>query len=184
MLNKFKTSLRSLASVLFISLGMLILPACDQDLVLNLRHSINIFHAGPKWPNVKKLTPAQQRVYQTMGKPDCFRVYYNSVGEIKIRQILEKELNGKKPDQLPPYSWVYLKDNKEVVFTDNENYTERPLNDAIHLVIKYGDPEDVKFLFNGEITQWTFYSVGKIYNLKNNTIVDTKEFPPMGKYRK
>lgn len=166
-----------------ISVGFLILPACDQDVVLDLKHSINVFHPGPKWPTISKLTPVQQRVYKSMGKPDCFRVFYSSAGEIKMRQVLERELNGKKPKDLPPYSWVYLKDNKEVVFSDNENYTERPLTDAVKLVIQHGDPEDVKILY-GEITQWTFYSAGRIYNMKNNTIIETKEFPAMGKFTK
>lgn len=162
--------------------SFLILPGCDQDVVLNLEHSINIFHPGPKWPNVKKFSPTEREVYQRFGKPDCFRVLYDRKGSIKLRHDLEKELNGKKPKKLPPYTWVYLNRDKEVFF-EGQTFVEKPIADTTRIVIDNGDPEDVREVTPG-IVQWMFFSTGKLYKISNDRVIEQKEFQAMGRYLK
>jgi hypothetical protein len=173
---------RNILPILLVLGTIFAFSACDQDVTLDLDKSVNIFHPGPKWPTVKNLTPAQKQIYETMGRPDCFHILYDHSGKIKMRQVLEKELNGKKPKNLPPYSWVYLKDKKEIVFEGN-SYVERPLTETLLLVIQYGDPEDVRSLPDG-VSQWTWYSAGKMYKIYNDKIIETKEFPAMGTFLK
>ncbi|MCX7626399.1 MAG: hypothetical protein N2Z21_09340 [Candidatus Sumerlaeaceae bacterium] len=164
-------------------LGLLILAtACkDQDLVFKPDFSINLFYPGPKWPNVKKLGKVEQDVYQRYGKPQAFRVLWPPNGDIRQRSDLE-EAFAKQPKVIPPYSWVYPQQGIEIVFR-GQGYEEQPLSDKVRLVLKYGDPEDVKELSSG-IVQWTYYSVGKMIKLRAGRVVEVKEFPPMGRFIK
>jgi hypothetical protein len=158
------------------------LSGCDQDVELNIDYSINIFKPGPKWPNVKKLTPVQRQVYEKYGTPDCFRVFWTPDGAIKMRADLQKEMKGMKPKNMPPFSFVYLKDNKEIVFRGSQ-YVEQPLPETARIVIENGDPEDVKELHGG-VTQWMFYSTGKLYKISRGHVIEQKEFQAMGQYLK
>lgn len=158
------------------------LAGCDQDVVLNLDYSINVFKPGPKWPNVKKLPPGQKLAYEKFGRPDCFRVWWSPDGQVKMRDALQKEMKGIKPKNLPPFSFVYLKENKEVVFKGS-SYVEQPLPETARIVIENGDPEDVKELYGG-VTQWMFYSTGKLYKISRGRVIEQKEFQAMGQYLK
>lgn len=156
--------------------------ACkDQDLVFKPDFSINLFYPGPKWPNEKKLTKVERDVYERYGKPQAFRVLWPPNGDIRQRSDLE-EAFAKQPKVMPPYSWVYPQQGIEIVFR-GQGYEEQPLSDKVRLVLKYGDPEDVKDL-SGGVIQWTYYSAGKMIKLRGGRIVEVKEFPPMGRFIK
>jgi hypothetical protein len=171
-----------LLNLLVASICFGLLIACDQDVEIKPEFSVNIFKPGPKWPNVKKLTPEQRQVYEKHGRPDAFHVYWSPDGAIKPRTDLEKELKGKKPKTVPPFSWLYLKQNREFVFTGG-GAKEQPIPDTVRIVAESGDPEDVTEQAGG-ITQWMFYSTGKIYKIARGRVIETKEFPAMGKYIK
>lgn len=160
-----------------------LLSACDQDIEINQAFSVNIFKPGPTWPNVKKLPAEQKQMFEKYGKPDCFHVYWNSDGTITPRASLEKQMNGKKPKTVPPFSWIYLKLNKEIVFSRNGKPVEQPVPDEVRVVAENGDPEDVRDDIPG-VKQWMFYSTGKIYKFSRGHIIEQKDFPAMGKYLK
>ena len=163
------------------ALGLLILTACDQDLVIKPEFSVNVFEPGPKWPNIKKLTPIQKEVYEKFGRPDNFRVMWNKAGQLRRRIDVEKDIAQKKP--LPNYSWVYMRHEKEIVF-EGSTFVEKPVNDQLKMLVKYGDPEDVKEM-EGNITQWTFYGAGKLYKFNSaGQLVGQQDFTPMGKFQK
>lgn len=165
-----------------LSCAMLILTACEQDVVIDPKFSVNVFSPGPKWPNVKKLKPVEREVFEKYGKPDRFRVWWNPTGELRTRFDVEQEFRRAKPKDLPPYSWIYLSSGIEVRLTAS-GYQEQPVTDQVRLMTQYGDPEDVKELKNG-LTQWMYYSVGKLYKFGNGMIVEEKEFPAMGSFHK
>jgi hypothetical protein len=159
------------------------LAACknDQDFTFKQDFTVNFFYPGPKWPNVKKMTKVEQEVYQRFGRPAAFRILWPPNGDIRLRSELEDAF-AKKPKVMPAYSWVYPALGKEIIFR-GDAYEEQPLTDKVRLVLKYGDPEDVKDLSSG-VVQWTYYSAGKMIKLRQGRIVEVKEFPAMGRFIK
>lgn len=176
--------MRPLLRIVALLAAALFLAACEQDIVINADFSVNIFHPGPKWPKVKKLKPAEREVYERYGKPDGFKVYWDSTGKLRTRIDAQKEFEEKqKAKQLPNYSWVYLGKGIEVKFNGNTPQ-EVPITDETRIIFKYGDPEDVKQLYSG-VTQWMFYGAGKLYKFApNGRVVEEKDFPAMGKFQK
>ncbi len=160
----------------------LILAGCkDQDFVFKPDFSVNLFFPGPKWPNTKKMTKVEKEIYQRYGRPAAFRVLWPPKGDIKLRSDLEDAF-AKQPKVMPAYSWVYPTVGKEIII-QGQAYEERPLTDEVRLILKYGDPEDVKDLSSGVI-QWTYFSAGKMLKLRNGRVVEEKEFPAMGRFLK
>jgi hypothetical protein len=179
---KNRSFLRTMVQTLVISTGLMLLGGCDQDIELDPDWSVNLFKPGPKWPNVKKLTVPQKEIYQKYGKPDCFHVFWTPDGALKRRIDLEKMFDKQKPKTVPAHSWVYSHLNKEVLF-QGSSYTERPIPQTLKIIVENGDPEDVQILYDG-IIQWQFFSTGKLYKIKNDRVIDLKEFTPMGKFVK
>lgn len=161
----------------------ILLTACkkDQDFAFKQDFSINLFYPGPKWPDRKKLKPVERDVYERYGRPAAFRILWPPSGDIRRRSDLEDAF-AKAPKIIPPYSWVYPSLGKEIVFR-GQAYEELPLTDKVRLVLRYGDPEDVKELSSG-VEQWTYYSAGKIYKIRSGRIIEEKEFPAMGRFIK
>ncbi len=154
----------------------------DKDLyVFKPEFSVNVFYPSPKWPNAKKFTDVEKEVYERYGRPAAFRVLWPPTGDIRLRSDLENAF-AKQNKVIPAFSWVYPNQNKEIAFTPT-SYEERPLTDKIRLVLRYGDPEDVKLLSSGD-EQWTYYSAGRMFKLRRNKIVDVQEFPAMGRFLK
>ncbi len=170
--------------LLVLAMGVLALSACDQDFTFDESRSINVFYPGPKFPNYKKLSKVQQKAIDELGKPEAFRLLWSADGKIKVRNDLMQQFQGKRPKlkDLPPHSWLYTEKNQEVVFS-GETWKVRPISEPLKLVMDYGDPEDVQAMNDG-ITQWTFFSVGKMYKIYNEKVIETKEFPAMGRYLK
>lgn len=175
--------LLSLGRLLAITLAALLLAGCEEDIAFKPEYSINLVQPGPKWPNKKKLGPAQKDILERHGRPSHLRLLWNSNGQIAIKSELQNATRGKKPKTLPPLAWVYPEKNLEVTFSPDGTPQERLLTDEVRLVIEHGDPEDVKRLPGG-ITQWTFYGDGRMYKLSQGRIVEQKEFPAMGRYLK
>lgn len=183
MLNKLRKYFRKPIGVVAISFGIFpFFSPKQQSYVFNFDQTINIFQPGEKWPIEKLLTPEEKNVLAQLGKPDCFRILWDSEGKIKVRSILEQEWKTKGPNKLPPASWVYLQRNEEIIFVNN-SYRAQPLSDTVQLVIKMGDPELVKTI-SPDVTQWTYYSTGKIFTISDNKVVETRDFPPMGSFHK
>jgi hypothetical protein len=155
-----------------------------QDVAFNPDFSVNLFQPGPKWPNVEKLTPAQKEVYQRYGKPEQFRVLWNPTGQVKTRSELAQTFQNKKmPKELPPHTYLYMNLGKEMWF-EGGSFVERPITDMTRILVKLGDPEDIKPLPNGG-TQWMFYGAGRLYKFdRDGATVEEKEFPAMGRYIK
>ncbi len=177
------TTIRKWAGFMAAACLVLTLAACDQDVTLNIDHSVNLVQPGPKWPNKKKLKPTELEVYTKYGIPDHFRLLWNAQGTVQARVDLEKELKIRKPKDLPPHTWIYLKDNREVFF-EGRSYREHPISDQTLILIKYGDPEDIKDAPGGG-KQWMFFGAGKLYKFTpDGKIYEQKDFPAMGKYIK
>ncbi len=183
MLNKLSPFLRKPVGVIAVSFGLFPFSAPKQQpVVFNFDQTINLFQPGPKWPVEKLLKPAEKQVYEQYGKPDYFRILWNSTGEIKVRSILEQEWKSTGPKNLPPSSWVYLQRNEEIIFV-NDSFRTQPLTAAVQLIVKMGDPELVKDMGSG-MAQWTYYSTGKMYTVSEGKVAETRSFPPMGSYHK
>lgn len=174
--------MRRFRLILLLVLGVLLTSCGEQDYVLNPDFSVNMFTPGPKWPKVKKLSAAEKEIYERYGKPDAFRVLWNPTGKLRSRMEVSSDFNAKKIKSMPPFTWVYVKQGKEIAFK-GAGYEELPLTDEVRLLVEYGDPEDVKEIFNG-VTQWMFYGAGKLFKLSNGKIVEQKDFPAMGRFQK
>lgn len=162
---------------------LFVLAGCEEDVLFKPDFSVNLLEPGPKWPKKKKnLTAHQQEIFDKYGRPDHLRIQWNPEGRIMVREQLKVALKDKKPQTLPPCSWVYTRRNMEVVF-DPEGPREVPITDEIRLVLRHGDPEDVKPLPGG-VSQWSFYGAGRMYRMVSGRIVEEKEFPAMGSFRK
>jgi len=174
---------RTARLVAVVAAALIGLTACkkDEGFVFKPEFTVNLFYPGPKWPNQKKLSKAEREVLQRYGRPAAFRILWSPAGEIRMRSELE-DASLKQPKVMPAYSWVYPGLNKEIVFTQG-TYQERQLSDKIRLILRYGDPEDVKDLSSG-IEQWTYYGVGKMIKLREGHIVEEKQFPAMGRFLK
>lgn len=164
--------------------GALILGGCklDQDIAMDFDYSVNVFRPGPKFPNHKKLKPSEKELFDRYGKPDFIRVYWNRDGDLRTRNQLQGELQGKKPKKMPPYAWLYLKQGREY-FINETTFEERPVTERVRIICEHGDPEDIKDLMGGRI-QWTYYSTGRIFTIVGDRVVDVKEFPAMGRFNR
>jgi hypothetical protein len=128
-------------------------------------------------------TPAEREVYARYGRPDHFRAWWDPSGTVKQRiEILPRLKEVQKGKNLPPYSWIYLRQGVEVLFA-GQSYEEQPLTDQIRILTRYGDPEDSKTL-EGGVTQWMYFGAGKLYKFVRGQVVEEKEFPAMGNYIK
>lgn len=182
-LDKLRTVLRRPVGVVAISLGLIpFFGAKTQPYELNFDQTINFFQPGAKWPIERLFSPVEKQVYEQYGRPDLFRFLWSPTGELKMREAVRLEWTRDKLKTMPSHTWVYVQRNEEVVFSGN-TVTTRPLTETMHLIIKYGDPENVKQIGNG-VTQWTYYSVGKIYTIAADRVVSTQDFPAMGSYHK
>lgn len=169
--------------VVTISLGLLpFFGPKVQSFSFNWDRTINFIQPGDKWPVEKFLSDSEKQVYQQLGRPDYFHIMWSPTGEMKMRSVIEQEWGKKGPKNMPPLSWVYMRRNEEVIFANGSYYTQ-PLNELEQLVLKYGDPENVKDIGNG-LVEWTYYSVGKMYTIAKDRVVGTKDFPPMGSFHK
>lgn len=163
--------------------SLLFLASCEDDIKIDPKFSVNIVTPGPKWPNIKNLTPAQKEIYDKYGKPDAFRLIWNPSGRFMQQSDLAQMLGNKKPSKLPPYTWIYQQRGIQVSFQSSQP-AETPVNDQLRLVLKYGDPENVKETAEG-IMQWQFYSVGYMYKFsRDGMIIEESKFPAMGKFMK
>lgn len=182
MLQKIRTAFRKPVGVVAISFGLIpFMGPKQQPYEFNFDQTINFASPGQKWPVVKLLSPVEKQVLQEYGRPDFFRLLWNRDGQIAIRGLVEQEWRNKNM-KLPSLTWVYVQRNEEVVFSGNQVRTQ-PLTELIQLTLKSGDPENVKDIGNG-VTQWTYYSTGKMYTIAGDRIVDTKTFPAMGSFHK
>jgi len=180
---KMKITKKNLTALLAIAAALLFLASCEDDLKIDPKFSVNVVTPGPKWPNKDKLTPAQKEIFEKYGKPDAFRLIWNTSGRYMLQSDLAQMLGNKKPSKLPPYTWIYQQRGIEVSF-QGPSPVETPINDQLRLVLKYGDPESVKET-EGGITQWQFYSVGYMYKFsKDGRIIQETTFPAMGKFFK
>ncbi len=182
-LEKFRKLLRQPVGVVAISLSLIpFFGTKQQPYQLIFDKTINFFLPGEKWPNQRLFSPVEKQVYEQYGRPDMFRLLWDPTGEIKMRDVVQLEWTRSKMKQFPPFTWVYLTRNEEVVFTGN-TYTSRPLTETMQLIIKYGDPENVRQIGDG-VVQWTYYSVGHIYTIAGDRVVSQQTFPAMGSFHK
>lgn len=182
MLQKLGRTFRKPVGVVAISFGLIpFLGPKKQPYKFNFEKTINFAQPGAKWPVVKLLSPVEKQVLEQYGRPDHFRLLWNSDGSIAIRGIVEQEWRNKNM-KLPDLTWVYVHRNEEVIFAGNQVRTS-PLSELSQLVLKSGDPENVRDIGNGVI-QWTYYSTGKMYFIAGDRVVDTKTFPAMGSYNR
>jgi len=184
MFKKLRKLLRQPLGAVAISFGLFpFMAPKQQPYVVNFERTINFFQPAPKWPVEKLLTPTENQVLQQYGRPDMFRFLWNPNGDLKMRERLQLEWTRDKVKDMPPSTWVYLQRNEEIVFSGN-TFKAQPLTEAMQLIIKYGDPENVRDI-GGGVQQWTFYSVGKIFNISpSGAATQTREFPPMGSFHK
>ena len=180
-----KTPRSRVIPVLAVILASLVITACDKDLyVIDPKWSVNVFKPSPKWPPKEKdMKPAELEAFRKFGKPDAFHVLWDPTGRIYERHaITERVEEAKKGKKIPPFTWVYIGRGVEVFF-EGAGYQERPLGAKVKLIAQFGDPEDAKDLENG-VTQWMFYSTGKLYKISHDKIIEEKTFPAMGQFTK
>ncbi|MCX7717618.1 MAG: hypothetical protein N2111_04340 [Candidatus Sumerlaeaceae bacterium] len=176
--------LRRAVRVLSLVLCAFAFAACEKDMFsFDPDFSVNLFRPGKKWPDEKKFTPAEREVYARYGRPDHFRAWWDPSGTVKQRiEILPRLKEVQKGKNLPPYSWIYLRQGVEVLFAGH-SYEEQPLTDQIRILTRYGDPEDSKTL-EGGVTQWMYFGAGKLFKFARGRVIEEREFPAMGNYIK
>lgn len=173
----------SALQILLLAAAVFMLAGCEKDDVnIDPDFSINVCQPGPKWPNPKNLTPAQKEVLDKYGKPDFFHVWWTPDGQYRTRTDFVKEQREGKKRPIPPYSYVYLRLNKDICFRGSD-YQVLPVSDQLRVVCQLGDPEDIRTMESG-VLQWMYYSAGKLYKFGRGRIVEEKDFPAMGKFGK
>lgn len=183
MLEYFRKLFRKPLGIVAISFGLIpFFGAKQQPYVFDFNTTINFIQPGLKWPVEKLLTPVEKQVLAQYGRPDMFRMLWSKDGSMKMRSVVELEWSRKNLKEIPPVTWVYTQRKEEVVFSGN-SFHAQPLTEVMQIVIKNGDPENTRDIGNG-VSQWTYYSTGKIYTIAGDRVVETKEFPAMGSFHK
>lgn len=183
MLEKIRKYFRKPVGIVAVSFGLFpFFQPKEQPLAFNFDQTINFFAPGKGWPVEKLLKPVELQVYQKYGKPDLFRFLWSPDGSMKMREAVKLKWTRDTMKDIPEYTWVYLKQNQEVVFK-GDTIQVQPLTETMQLVVKYGDPEHVREI-GSDVVQWTYYSIGKIYTISGDKIVGEKTFPAMGSFHK
>lgn len=110
------------------------------------RFSFNVVRTPSWFPDPKKPLPtAEQDVYDRYGKPDFMRFWWRPDGSIIRSSDLaaeDQESLGEKLATIPK-SWLYMREDKEIVFLRNgESYKEQPIAETTKLICNYGDPSN------------------------------------------
>ena len=70
-MTRLTARLRGVAALL---LAVAVMTGCEKDMfAFKPEFSVNIFYPGKKWPNMEKMMPNEQQVFNELGKPDAFR---------------------------------------------------------------------------------------------------------------
>jgi hypothetical protein len=185
-MKKFLSAFRLLLAATILATFATSCKDKEAGVNFNPDFSINLMAIGEKWPPKKgktKLKDNQQAAFEKFGRPDFLRILWNRQGTIMIRDqfnAADKARMKKAPTM--ESSWVYLNRGVEVIFTP-QGTVERRINDEVRLIARMGDPEAVRTVGNG-MTEWTFYSTGRIIKMLNGQIVETREFPAMSGFMK
>ena len=161
-------SVFGLAAWVGLSVLLMGMASCPKSInySANPKWSVNLIQPGRSWPRLANMSPAKLEAYDQFGKPEFFRVWYNSAGELaNTRQagplIREKDL-GKLP-----WSWVYEKQEIEIRFESPTKFEKVPIPDKVKVLCLRGDPHEQPKMFtlkSGSLREdWIYYDVGKKY---------------------
>lgn len=164
--------------------GVFIACAHTGQVMLNPNFSVNLAKPGKKWPQEKKLTPAQSEVLAKYGPPDYFHIWWTKQGDIqtylKVARVIPRIRDYDR-------SWIYLDRNEDIVFKSADQYSGVPVGDQLRTVCEYGDPEDIKKNVSRDgvvVESWAYYSRGTLFKFCDGKLAERQEFPPMGTYIK
>ncbi len=175
------------AVLLMIACVVLLATGCAQHryLSFNTRHSLSLARIDKDWPGnpKKKLSMAQQEIYEKRGAPDWIRFWWggseNFPREYDPRMIPKEQIAQTKQ------SWIYVRSGDEVIFDTPFSSHSVPISDKLAIVIREGDPEDPHVVTDPTTKKvedvWSYPSTGKEYHFQDNVLIETRQVnDPMG----
>lgn len=170
--------------------------------------SVNVASLAPDWPgDVGKLTPAQQEVLATRGRPDHLRARWDRRGnltwgaELRMRydrqRITDIERWHHHRDLPPPFelSWIYQAEDQdrvrraegevfrgeEIIFLSPTEWEAVPVSDQLGTIIDHGDPEEIREpqTWQGHLLEhWVYFREGLIYHYVDGRIDRVERITP------
>lgn len=182
--------------------AVLVLAGCDKNqttdfgtIKVDPRISYNAARTPPEWPDEKRdwdedprIAEMQQRVYDTMGAPDYFYLFWRRDGKpITTREFETASWFYRDDEKNNPYTkkpemgWVYLAD--DIMYTFNRREAEyKPLPDTVKTICDYGDPHEIKESKDqagAQIEIYQYYDTGKVFYFRDGKLYDEQNLPRM-----
>lgn len=181
-------------TLIFVAAIVLTTAACNNKPKpkvsgLDTTFSWNIATVGDEWPDEEKswsenpnIARHQQRIYEEMGTPDFFWVYWRPDGspltsrEIETQSWIYRDSKNHPLKKQPDLGWIYLADDKLIRFR-NSGPEEIELTDMVRTICDLGDPHEIKDI-NDEII-YQYYDEGKIFYYRNGELYKEQDTPRM-----
>ena len=141
----------------------------------------------PLWfPGEIETSPAERSVLRKRGAPDYLRYWWNPDGSLVTSSDLRSlDLEERKRKlTVMRKSWIYTRDNEEVIFTpDGGEYKIQPISEVIRLICRYGDPsiKNEPVYHDGVRREtWLWIDHGLKVVLEDGKVVEQESFSPTG----
>jgi len=164
------------------ALGAASCPTKEMALNVDQKFSVNLVRPAAMWPRLDKLSPAEIEAYEKHGRPDYFRIWYNSRGDISASREAGPIIRAKKLTDLPR-SWIYEAKGFEIQFPTLAKSVEAPLSDQLKVLCLRGDPQARdQQTKNGMLREtWTYYDVGEEYFFYDGRLTEKQVFKGIGR---
>jgi hypothetical protein len=141
--------------------------------------SINVAEVNFEWPETKEdLNPAELEVYERYGRPDFVHFIWSRRDHVVRRdeglRIMSR--SGQKVQDVKR-GWIFLKDDREVVFKSPAHYELMPLNDKLRVIVDEGDPppswiKQIPNKMNKRIEKWQYVDRGIVYTFVDDELTN------------
>ena len=144
---------------------------------------------GEGFPQKKikeRLTEAQLEVIEEFGAPDYLRVWWDKYGNIKTVMDVHRQVD-KKEYARKPMTWLYQMEGIEIFFADSKNFTSKPIETKIKILMEFGDPENRFVTTPNDVYRetWQYYSAGVIFKFnRDGEVLERKDYQGTGAWIK
>ncbi len=167
--------------ILFVLVLAFVLSGCREvkPFIWEPDFSINVAEVNFEWPQIKEdLNPAELEVYERYGRPDFVHLIWSRRNHIVRRDEGKRIMfrSGKKVQDVKR-GWIYLKNDREVVFKSPAHYEIMPLNDKLRVIADEGDPPPSWIKMESDILgkrteKWHYVDRGVVYTFVNDELTN------------